>query len=738
MPSFDSYDYNITKRLPEWWKGYGALEPINEETQRIIAQILEELLKTMGVVQPLNCWLTIPEEYTWYHHYKAIDNYLISEGNKTVRKAVTTIFAENKLHALLPNTKRKCHSKILLKFLGTELNDVENEKKKEEKIEKFTIENADQKIIFKNISTVSTIEIITETNEILIDGVLSNDLVEGTIEIIKPVIKYADYIDPYTGENIDLKDENKKTELIFDSSKTVDFDLQVYLKKPTYTTEQNIKIATVSAFPIESINMYGYFCHPFNNKAGYQEAPIFTKTYTRESRTTYDRITTQYDCERFYIKVKFYGIDVPLVKGFPQADGETNQAFQPNPNLDRWGKIYGLPRRVYKPNITEEEEPFTFPKYYPYPLEQDYWYEKRMLNEYSFDDEAVNALFVKDDDFNNIGMLECIYPYMNNIWVYTETIDPSENKIHSIKDIQLCSITQDEESAGVEWSDPQELINNPIYTILNPQTDEAKKEAAYSYMTKKLKCSFCLKQYDEEVPKNVLIKGIELKFKTNTTVQAKTIKLSKESKIIIPYINEKIGEVILEDINIIQDEEIWMKDKGYYTVGGENNLFQQDKITREQLFNGNDGKLDFELVFINENNFLESTLYLEDITLNLYYEAIPNKYDINVSLDKKEIDLLTDKNGIKMKIDVANKGDVSVEDKEIFIVISPELRIASGADSFKFDLKVGESFSIDDIIIKAKQFLNGFRTGKYNILVFCEDKVISNEIIVKGSAEICP
>ena len=49
MADFDSFDYDIESRLPEWWKGFGALEPVNQYTQKLIAEILEGLLTTLGV-----------------------------------------------------------------------------------------------------------------------------------------------------------------------------------------------------------------------------------------------------------------------------------------------------------------------------------------------------------------------------------------------------------------------------------------------------------------------------------------------------------------------------------------------------------------------------------------------------------------------------------------------------------------------------------------------------------------
>ena len=109
MADFDSFDYDIEKRLPEWWKGFGALEPVNQYTQILIADILQGLLTTMGVVQPLNCWLTIPEEYTWYHHYKATDDFIVFTG--VVEREKVVVDAKKKGFAIAKNVTEL--SKIL-------------------------------------------------------------------------------------------------------------------------------------------------------------------------------------------------------------------------------------------------------------------------------------------------------------------------------------------------------------------------------------------------------------------------------------------------------------------------------------------------------------------------------------------------------------------------------------------------------------------------------------------------
>lgn len=729
MADFDSFDYDIKKRLPEWWKNDTLAMSVNEYTQELIVDMLQALLSSTGVVQPLNCWLTIPEEYNWYHHYKATDDYLedIYENNVT-ENAVTKLFQDHNIIAKLPNTKRKCHAKIQLKLLGTELvknneGEISDSFKDNEVIKELSIKNAEQEIILKNIPSVCDIEIFTKTGEILINKEVKDDLIEGKIDIIKPSIKD----DTYT--NLDISDENKKTELIIKSSKSVEFDLQIYLLKPTYTTEQNIRVASVSAFPIEWIRLYGYYCHPFNNKSGYEF--LWEKTYSKESRTTYDRITRQYDCERFYIQVKFYGIGVPISKGFPQEEFSSNSIFQPNPNLDKWGKIFGLPRRYYKPDITEEEEPYTFPKYYPYEMEQDYWYEERMVNEYRYDVDAINSLFIKDSDYNNIASLECIYPFMDDIWVYTETINNKSNNNHEINNISYYSITEDKDSPGTEWNN---LEQKSFYTILNPKNNETLKQNDSSYQTKKIKVCFCLKEFESEIPDDIIINGIQLRIKTNTDLQTAGIILNTSSNMTLPFFLETSTTPILEKILITDDNTPWTKDKGYYTIGGKNNIFGQNKITKEQLFTGNNQQLEFELSFTNENNFLESILYIEDIKLDIFYEIIPQDYSIDVNFLSKQIDLMEPED-IKMNIVLTNNSDIVIKNKEVFLIIPPELTLKNGYSSFKFNLDVGEVCTIPNILIEPTLYANGPKTGYYDILVFCEDKVIKNEVIIRGKQE---
>ena len=733
MASFDSFNYEIERRMPEWWKGFGLLEPVNKYVQEIIVSILEDLLTNTGVAQPINCWLTIPEEYHWFHHYQELDSNLIYINNgEIIENPVNTILGgdNDKIIVLLPNTKRKCHAKIRLKLTGySEDSDI-----KDSNIESLIIKNANQIIEIQDISKTSLIEISTENHEILIDGKPTTNLTTGFFDKIQPTIKYDDYLIPYIDEEgnlqkkeMDLEYENKQTTIELQSSDPVNFDLQIQLYKPTYVTEQNIRIATVSAFPIEWVRLYGYFCHPFNKKEGYKF--LWEKKYSLESRTVYDKIAKQYDCERFYIQVKFHGIGIPISKGFPQEEYANDARFQINEKLDKWGKIFGLPRRYYKENITEDEEPFTFPKYYPYPIEQDYWYEERMVNEYRFDDEHFDSYFVKDSDLNNIAELRCIYPFMNDIWVYTETINPDIDITHESEPIRYSSLEEISDTEGVSWNIPNNIEFNNDFITLEPFNDETIKTNLYPYKTKGLKVTFNLHNFDRETPKDIKIRGIELKFESETGIHSEYLMLSEISQILLPVFSRNDPEPIIEPIYINDKTKSWKKGSTEYIIGGETNLFGQEEITRDQLVINHE--LSFIIGFINENDFVETYLKLKNIKLKIYYEIIKDDYSIDMKLNQKEFLLSKEETNIIASITITNNGKKKILDKEAFLVYSPELELKNNFNSFKFDIDINEDPIKIDFELQPKEIDGIIKTGYYDIILFCEDTIIKEEILIR-------
>lgn len=756
MATFDVHNLEIKSKLPEWWKEDTFLTPINQYTQALIIGLVGGLLNNVGVVQPFNVWKWLPEEYNWVHNYYSSDEYL---GGRDA-----TLRPNYILDAFLPNTKRNCDAIITLELTGnnkgTYDENGEFEKKHQEDVE-ITITNGTQELVISKVNNISTIQIYTETGAVYINGIQNSDLITGKLGKIQPVPKSPNFRKikdgKETDEPIDISDENKVTKISLTSDKEVNFDLKIELIKPVYVTEQHIRLHTVSAFPLEWVKLYGFYCHEFNNEEGYRF--LWQKTYNTDDRVVYDKITKQYDCERFYIQVKLYGIGIPLSFGFPQEQLSGNPAFAINDKLDKWGKIYGLPRRIYRDNISLDEEGKTFPQYYNYPIEQDYWYEERLVNEYRHNIDAQNGLFLKDTDFNNVALLECISPYIKDIWVFTETILPETDIQRETGEIPPCRITQLDDN-GIDWGNPQTIkgrsfISNPLH--LAAHNDKSYNN--FSYKTKSLRLRFNLRNLD--IPKNIKITGLQLKFDAETDMHSNALRLDPaRSVMLLNTINRTDGGMLFskqKKVNIAVDIETWKKGQKKYTIGGKDFLFGETKIDREQLFRKVDnqtenyidtGYLDFIIAFENTNDSLDATLLIHAVTLEIFYTLYQDEFSIKADLSSHQILKAAEEDSVNLKITVENTGMTEIENKKIFIAVPPELEIENNKDEFDFDLDIGESFTIgnqkainqygleyddpDDIItIKT---VDG-RTGIYDIIVFCDDKVIKDEIIVKEGFE---
>ncbi|WP_296846981.1 hypothetical protein [uncultured Methanobrevibacter sp.] len=712
MADWDVKSYDIKERLPEWWKHDAFLEPINRYSQELVRNIIGGLLENLGVYQPVQVWKQLPTEYSWVHHYVQKDKNLITpEGHRIIK----TLNPNEPIRAMIPNSKRSCHGIIQLKLLG------ENDRL-EKPLKKLTIKNANQEIAIHDITTTTDIKIITESGTILINGIPQSRLVTGRFDKIYSQPLNTNY------SQVDVDDENKTTYIEIESDTKTNFDLQVKLVHPVYVTEQHIRIHTVSAFPIESVKLYGFFCHDFNDKQEWKF--LWEKNYSENDRVVHDYIVKQFNCETFYVQVKLHGIGVPFTYGFPQEELHSNAAFQTNKKLDTWGKILGLPRRTYRSNITDAEEPYTYPPYYKYDIEQDYWYEQRLVNEYQHNDDAVNANYIKDSNMGNVALLKCIDPFVRDIYVYTETINSVIDNNHQTDDIFPSNLTEDGD--GVTWNKPYTLKNHDFTAsevILQPKTSQSIND--YQNQTKVLSVHFN-KEDMPILPKNIKITGIELQLYGLTDIHSDALILDPRSQMLITTAyGTETNDVVTKTDRVQIDNDIyrWEKGKGVYNIGGKNDLFGLKNITREQIQNG----LVFNLGFTNKHDFLKSTIILYGLKLHIYYETIEDEYNIDVQFNRKEI-VLSDpsKQSIEMKIKFHNTGTIPAIDKNVYIAVPPELNISHNKFP-QFDLDVDEEFTIgehdfDNIIITPSEEQ---LTGLYDIIVFCNDKVIKNEIMIR-------
>lgn len=684
--AYDDFNYDIKSRMPEWWKNDTFLEPINRYSQQLIRDLVGGLLGNFGVVQPFQVWKTLPTEYSWTHLYRSDDPML---KNPQGGLSPLILNADNPIYAYVPNSKRNCHGVIQLQLEG-------DHQGLEKPLKKITLKNANQIITLNDITTTTNIKIFTEDGSILIDGVQRDDLTTGRFDKIYPQAQNTNY------DEVDIDDENKITYISIESDTTVNFSLKIKLIHPVYVTEQNIRVHTVSAFPIEWIKLYGFYCHDFNNKQEWRF--LWEKKYKQEERVVYDRITKQFDCETFYIQVKLYGIGMPFVYGFPQEEFATNAAFQINQNLDKWGKIYGMPRRFYKTRIPEDEEYYTYPQFYNYEIEQDYWYEERLVNEYRHNDDAINAALIKDTEFNDIAILQCIDPSINDIYVYTETIKSSIDNSRQTNEIYPTALSESGE--GVTWQKPYEAGNsNTTATEILLQPQNSNTFNSKENQTQILKVEF---GNIPELPKNIEITGLEVQLKGLTDIHSDSLILDDRSQMLLQTVYTKAnGETFtqIDNIQINNEIQYWEKGKGVYKIGGKNDLFNLPMIKRNQIQNG----LTFHLAFTNLNTFLKATIVLYSIQLIIYYKIIYDSYDIEVELDKQQI-ILDDpeKQNIIMKINLKNTGEIPVVDKNIYIAHAQGIDVTHTRFP-TFDLDIGEEFTIgnqfdDQIIITPTEY----------------------------------
>ena len=346
MGKFDNYNYEINKRLPEFWKDDLFLKPIERFSALLMRDSIQTFMEKMGVMQPFMVWKTLPEEYFWEYGFDDLDIRLADDEENPNCNQTLELSPGNHIVAQLPLTKRNVHGYIVIELSSLSFSDSTEYMP----IKQMIIKNADQVLKINDIDSNTVIELYTETNTIIInDAVPKKGQVEGSIDIIKrsPREDASLISDP-----LDIN-EKCELEIYLPNGESAYCDLYVRLDHPVYVTEQNIRVFTLSAFPLEYIRLYGYMCHPFNNN--HQWVYLWEKTYGYEDRIVYDKIAKQYDCEIFYAEIKLYGLPAPIYVGFPAFINSSEGAFEINDNLDYWGSILHMPRRLYKNRFNKGE-----------------------------------------------------------------------------------------------------------------------------------------------------------------------------------------------------------------------------------------------------------------------------------------------------------------------------------------------------------------------------------------------
>ena len=648
MGAFDQENYEIRSRLPEWWKSDLFLEVVNNYSVQVVTDMLQEFLPYLGVLQPWQVWKTLPEEENWEHTY----------GHPT-NGAVTDKWLDGRLKldngesftAYVPNTKRNCDAilKINLKSIDSDASF------HKQKISKLVLTNANQTITIRDLDIDSTIEINTETGIVLINGfednsrVLENGIyynkVHGSFMNIK-----SEPLDPERMGDLSPNEENKvtkinvqafpvtsqtrikvddvtgeKTEEEFLSKGSCRIDFSIKLLHPVYVIEQNIRVWSPSAFPLKSIKLYGYFCHEHNYNEGWMY--LYERGYSLEDRVVYDRITKEYDCEIFYAVFEYYGIPVPVTIGFPQEEHHENPAFETNKALDYWGKILNLKRRYYNDNISEKDERKTFPQYYTYSIEQDYWYEQRMIHEYRANDNLNHGAFLTDTDGNNLAHVNVIDPYAKDIYIYSETIPSMQSNNSHLDGNLLYRTIFSHENNQQPWLNYTNIGPEDNYSEINLNAYTTSAISDESYMSDILSLYF---QIPEDIPKNIKITGMEVDIEGFNNVYMNNVTLTDNSAIYLP--KKYQSSIHITDTN---------QYKGYLFEG----VFYKNKVEREY-----ETDIKYEDLIPSNDNYMY-------VNLN---EESDNRYVWN-SVKKKYVKFLITVDGNKWIWSINRKEHVPLE-----------------------------------------------------------------------------
>ena len=615
----------------------------------------------------------------------------------------------------------------------------------------------------------------------------------------------------------------------------VHLDVEVIMNNAVFINEQNIEITGLELVPIKSMELYVYYDFPFNRKvSGWQKAS--EKVYIEDTNVVYDMITTKFNTKKFYVDVWYKGLDYPYRVGFPaEKNADDDSIYHVNKELDTWGQYFGLKRRTYKENIPEKDYPYTYPAYYPYDIEQDYWYYQRLINEYTYVEWAVNDVDLTDTNGTPIIRLHSIDPFAEDLVVHAKSVYPenadnikTRNFIPTVASQELLN-DEDSEYRKSEYRDIQNLLkydDNKAYITLRNKIGAG--ITYQQYLSKVLKLFFDLKDIEKDVNINdlqILVEAESTDNKDNKysnqdtglvihgisddhvfplrqdsiyelAEKEITYNLSLSMQDILSYMKKidsnivqeitigkftadknnyaKIPFTLMENDEIVHDiTDVYVVFDGAKTRVGE--YYYDDKESYIKVFvpktdieamsisckalehssviannipliNSDDSielteanvitdewhnadlrnilqedGVSFVNVFQNDDETNTPTILIKNVTLKVSYSPKQADFDLNTQISYK-----AEKPAIaQLKVEVANKGS---KDLNTVVDVVSATNLSLSKNYFVVDLKMGDIHTEYIDIIPEYPLVD----GQYEILIICEDKSRTNNVIISS------
>lgn len=334
------------------------------------------------------------------------------------------------------------------------------------------------------------------------------------------------------GSKVYLNDIKYQTEEKYNFE--CDIDVDVELDNAVFINEQNIEITSLELIPIEKVELYAYYDFPFNKgQNGWKK--VYQKVYEENTNVIYDMITTHFPTKEFYVDVWFKTLQYPYKVGFPcYKDAEPDSMYHVNNRLDTHGEELGLERRMYKTDIAEEDYPTTYPIFYPFDIEQDYWYYLRLINEYTWNDLSINDIDVTDTDGNAMFRLYSINPFCDDFVVHAQSSYPTDKNKRDCNNYTPTLVSQRFNEGYKQQASFSNVIN-----ILTKDDDAAflsltNQNGPYidtkTYQSKELWTYFDL----SDLPEDVNIDNIEVEIEAESTDNKTNKYTTKDTGILIP------------------------------------------------------------------------------------------------------------------------------------------------------------------------------------------------------------
>ena len=707
---------NWQKLFPHWWDPNYLLKAIGDEVERIKAMYIFALLNST-IKPPVMLWKTDIDN----KQYRSASSFTKLPSTIEIKAPLYETWGYISL--MNKGSNDIYHLQIMITEKdGIEINDVI----KTDDILKFNITNQTchinkKKITFEKIGN-GIPEFITSKN--------------------------TEIYDPKNP----LHNEILRIQLKSNTNQDVDIDVGVQLDHAVFTTEQNIEITGLEIIPIEKVDLYAYYDFPQNSKVtGWRK--VYTKEYLKKTNVLHDMITTHFYTQKFYVEVFFKGLDYPYKIGFPcYKDAPEDSMYHVNTHLDQWSDYLGLKRRIYKDKIPPEDYPFTFPQFYPYDIEQDFWYYSRLINEYCWNDLAIDSVDILDTNGSSVMRLDCIDPFVQDFVVHAKSTAPTYIESTDFNSYRPVTVTQ-KSSANDSVNDI--FVNPSTQGVMTPTSlsaeykqspfedeenlldlDEEAKIVLYKkngiyisneqYKSKELDLHFDL----ATLPNNIHITGMELSFITRSDNNS----LNKFNDERTRFIVKNKSDIIYENpINTTDSYEINSKKIVY--GDSKNNFGLKDSYVLKNE-TGKEVKTDIRDILVengihfiyaltnNDNN--DTIIKIKNVELKIYYEPKKETFSLKTYI-KKESDS-NNKVGT-LYIDIRNTGEKSLHTN---IDIFSEDGISLSDNNFIVDLDIGSSQQhIVDIYPQYPII-----SKKYQILTTCEDKKRTDNIVLLQDGEI--